>query len=166
LGSPILYQLGLLAALESLGEQWQAQHPQIQVRVEVTTQPVSLENETAIVLFRVIRELLRNIEKHAQSRHVSIMVGKDNGHLSIIVEDDGRGFRPTQATGQHPSIGGFGLLSITEQVKSIGGHVEVETTLGQGTRTVVQAPLLVEEPENQRTNGKEQKPRSRTLRNS
>ncbi|GEM_PF-6395518 len=85
LGSPILYQLGLLVALQSLGEQLQARHPEIQVRVETTKQSIYLENETALVLFRSVRELLFNIEKHAQPRHVSITAEKDKGQLCIIV---------------------------------------------------------------------------------
>jgi signal transduction histidine kinase len=105
LGLPILYQLGLLAALQSLGEQFQTRHPEIRVQVEVTKQPLYLANEMAIVLFRAIRELLMNIEKHAQSRHVSIAVEKDKGYLYIIVEDDGRGFSPTQATQELPFTG-------------------------------------------------------------
>jgi PAS domain S-box-containing protein len=148
LGSPILYQLGLLAALKSLGEHFQSRHPELQVRVTVTEQPMYVEDETAIVLFRVVRELLINIEKHAKPTQVSVTAEKDKGHLHIIVKDNGRGFPATQAMQGAPSMGGFGLFSIIEQVKSIGGHVEVESTPGQGTRTVVQAPLLMEETRN------------------
>jgi len=166
LGSPILDELGLLAALQDLGERWQAGHPEIWVQVDGPDQPVYVEGDIAIVLFRSVRELLLNIEKHTHAQHVYIRVETGKDRLRIVVEDNGIGFDPEESAREQPLVGGFGLLSITEQIKGIGGHFEIKSSKGQGTLTVLEVPMIVEKGEDQERSGNRRKHRTRTHRDS
>ena len=66
-------------------------------------------------------------------------------NLHISVEDDGKGFLVTQTMEENLSLNRFGLFSINEQIKSIGGILEIQSTPGNGTRAVIQVPLPVKE---------------------
>ena len=63
-----------------------------------------------------------------------------NGAVEVGVEDDGVGFEISD-TGRFTRKGGFGLFSIREAMQRINGRVEIESTAGKGTRTVVTVPL-------------------------
>ena len=76
LGSPILYNLGLLAALQSLVEESGKRHPDIQFTVEVCKEPPNIEKDSTIIIYRAVRELLINTEKHAKPQTVSIKLKK------------------------------------------------------------------------------------------
>jgi two-component system sensor kinase len=140
LGSSLLYELGLEAALEGLGEQFEKRH-NIRFTFDTDHQVPALSEETNTVLFRIVRELLFNIEKHAHAQHVCVSIRRVGEEVCIAVHDDGMGFDPcSPGKGLHPS-GGFGLHSISVQGNSIGGRVDIESQPGRGTHVVVHAPL-------------------------
>lgn len=140
LSSPVLYTLGLEPALQHLGDRLEREHG-IRCHFETDKQPKPLPEETSVILHRTVRELIRNIEKHAQARQVKMAVGRDRDQIHISVEDDGVGFDASGVGQRFNSTGGFGLFSIHEQLKHIGGRLEVESVPGHGTRVVVVAPL-------------------------
>ena len=92
-----------------------------------------------ILVYQVARELLANVVKHARARHVEITTMEGDGHLSLMVEDDGQGFASLEV--ERGATAGFGLLSVVERVEQAGGKVEVESTPGEGTRVTVHVPL-------------------------
>ena len=61
--------------------------------------------------------------------------------MRVEVEDDGRGFDTSVLEGQHPQHGGFGLFSVIERMKHLGGSVEIVSQPGRGTRVRLFAPL-------------------------
>lgn len=97
--------------------------------------------ETRHHLFLVIKESLNNIVKHAQAKEVWVRLRREGEALSIVIEDDGRGFSP----GPHaavPSMGhGNGLANMTRRVAAIGGTIRVESEPGQGTKVTITVPL-------------------------
>ena len=135
LSPPILYELGLEPAIEWLAHQI---FDEIGIHVEVQGDaiPASLTDEARILLFLVVRELLNNVTKHAQAHYARINLEKKDDDLRILVEDDGIGF--DVAKGMERS---FGLFSISERLKRIGGRLEVTSQLGQGTQATVIVPL-------------------------
>jgi PAS domain S-box-containing protein len=140
LSSPILYQLGLEAAVEWLAERTQEQHG-ILSYFEDDGQPKPLDDDVRVLLFQAVRELLVNVAKHAQARSVKVAMRREGGYIRIIVEDDGVGFVTLPIGSQWGRIGGFGLFSIRERLDHIGGHLEVESEPGHGTRVALVAPL-------------------------
>lgn len=146
LSPPILYELGFEAALEWLAEQIQEQH-RILVNFEDDKKPKPLVNDVRVLLFQAVRELLINVVKHAQARKAKISVRRENNNIKIIVEDDGVGFFPPEdkLLGKTRR---FGLFSIRERLKYLGGLMEIESKPGQGTRVTLVAPL--DQKENRR----------------
>jgi PAS domain S-box-containing protein len=139
LSPPILYELGLEAALEWLAEQIQERHD-IPVNFEDDRQSKLLSEEIRISLFKAVKELLINIVKHAKANQAKVSIRRDGHNIKIIVEDDGVGFSlpEDKLLGK---IGGYGLFSIRERFKHRGGLIEIESKPGQGTRVTLVAPL-------------------------
>jgi PAS domain S-box-containing protein len=140
LSPPILYDLGFEATMEWLAEHMQEQYGLV-VEVEDDEQPKPLDNETRVLLFRGVRELLFNVLKHAQASRARVCMHREDGQLRVMVEDDGRGFAPDQLSSPPEKMEGFGLFSIRERLNYSGGSMEIESTPGQVTRVILTMPL-------------------------
>jgi len=140
LSSPILYELGLEAALRSLGGLL-VDDTDIRFQFESDGQDKPLRKDTAAILFRMVRELIVNIIKHAHADNAAVSVIRNGDRIEIGVTDDGIGLDPTAPANRFGPEGRFGLFNIGEQLKSIGGCLEVGPAAGSGTRIVVDAPL-------------------------
>jgi signal transduction histidine kinase len=94
-----------------------------------------------VLLFRAVRELLFNVLKHAQASRARVCTVRNDGHLRVIVEDNGAGFAPDKLGASSGKIEGFGLFSIRERLHYFGGHMEIESTPGEVTRIILSLPL-------------------------
>jgi PAS domain S-box-containing protein len=144
LGLPILYDLGLEAALEWLGDQMHDQHG-LAVKVHRDQQDKPLGEAARVLVFRVVRELLTNVVKHAKASQVDISITKDGPFLHIQVVDDGVGFDPAEAGPRAGKSSGYGLFSIKERLSSLGGLVKISSRPDQGTRVSITVPLEQQE---------------------
>lgn len=140
LGLPILYELGLGAALESLAEQMKLQHG-LEVHFEDDGQGKHVPSETEVVLFRVVRELLLNVVKHADASRAELSLGRKGDRIQITVSDEGVGFDPGEVATRAADSGTFGLFNARERLEYLGGSLEIETGPGEGTRVVLTAQL-------------------------
>jgi signal transduction histidine kinase len=138
LSPPILYQLGLEAALEWLAEHTYEQY-NIVVSFEDDKQEKPLDEDVKIFLYRAVRELLTNVAKHAQTQNAKVSIEKDIAHIKICVEDNGVGFTPSSKHSSKEK--GFGLFSIKERLDYLGGELEIGSQPGRGTRATLIAPL-------------------------
>jgi signal transduction histidine kinase len=138
--SPLLYELGLEAAVEHLTEQIGEEHG-IKFNFEDDGQPKPLDNDIRVLLIQAVRELLINITKHAQARYARVRMERHDGDLRIIVLDDGVGFDTSQISPGSKRIKGFGLFSIRERLHQIGGHIDIESEQGRGTQVTLTVPL-------------------------
>jgi signal transduction histidine kinase len=86
-----------------------------------------------------VQEALTNVAKHAGASHVHVEVARANGTVSVVVEDDGRGFDPANA--MSTDGGGLGLFGMKERAGYIGGRVDVASAPGGGTRVRAEIPL-------------------------
>jgi PAS domain S-box-containing protein len=140
LSPPVLYELGLVAAIDWLAEQFQLKH-NLKCTVETDNKPKPLSQDIEIVLFRSVRELLINIVKHAGANKVKITIRVNKKNLRIRVTDDGIGFSPeTKATRGYKEQQ-FGLFNITERIRHLGGRLEMDSQRGKGTMVTLVAPL-------------------------
>lgn len=135
---PVLDNHGVVAALRWYGAQI-ASRTGITVTVQ-GEEPVSRLNpsvETA--LFRIAQEALTNVVKHAQATEVTITVEMNEATACLVIADNGVGFDFTRllTTYEHQ---GWGLLTIAERARAVGGHCHIESYPGQGTRVVVEVP--------------------------
>lgn len=142
LSPPVLYELGLGAAVEWLGEQFQTRHD-IDCRVTADQSAAPLNVEIEVVLFQVLRELLINVVKHANATRVDISLHRRDDQLRLEVHDNGDGFDAT-AVVTDSGRGGFGLFNIRERLQLLGAALEIESGPGPGTRVMIRAPLATE----------------------
>jgi PAS domain S-box-containing protein len=141
LSPSVLYELGFTEAILWLGEQFQAQHG-LHVLLHNELHIQRLEQEVELLLFRAIRELLMNVVKHAGVQQASVLLRKSGQNIKVWVKDDGAGFDASAFN--QPSrrqSDGFGLLSIQERIRYIGGLFEIEARTGQGTCVHIVVPL-------------------------
>jgi PAS domain S-box-containing protein len=140
LSPPILYELGLNSALEWMCETTTSKYG-LPCYFEGHEGHLPLAQELGVVLFQGVRELLMNAAQHAQATQVKVSVGRAGQQVVITVADDGVGFDTTtleRAVGESQS---FGLFNIRERLQYLGGHLEIESAPGQGTRATLTAPL-------------------------
>jgi signal transduction histidine kinase len=93
-------------------------------------------------LFQIYREALHNIKKHAQASHVVVKLWQDETKVSLVVDDNGRGFSfAGRFTSDELDRLRLGPISIKERTRGIGGVLTVESTPGHGARLIVEVPL-------------------------
>ena len=131
-----LYDLGFEAAVEELTEQF-AEERKLKFSFKDSEEPKPLSDETKILLYRSVRELLVNIAKHAEAKTVWVSLSNNNSNIEITIKDNGKGFDTTKP----PKSRGFGLFSIRERLTHIGGQFSVESQKGKGTKITLLAPL-------------------------
>jgi signal transduction histidine kinase len=108
---------------------------ELDVPLEVPEIPLTAEVRHN--LFMVVKEALHNAVKHAEARRIKLSLGFQGiGNLSIVVSDDGRGFRPDEAA----SVGN-GLENMDRRMREIGGEVRLQSEPGKGTTVTLLLPL-------------------------
>jgi PAS domain S-box-containing protein len=140
LSSPILYELGLEAALESLVERVQEQTG-LQTSFESDLHTLSVPEQTAIMIYRMVDELVFNVVKHASAHNVRLSVFRVENYLHIRVEDDGVGLPLAPADGKPKPSGRFGLFSIRTQTAQLGGHFDINSVATGGVRAELCVPV-------------------------
>ena len=146
LSPPVLYELGLVAALEWLARKIRQEHG-IQTRFHDDGLPKPLDEKFRVVLFQAVRELLVNIVKHARATQAQVVVRRDADALRILIEDDGIGFELPSAHAKREASRSFGLFNIRERVEYLGGKVKIRSELGRGTRVTLIAPIKINDLE-------------------
>jgi two-component system CheB/CheR fusion protein len=89
------------------------------------------------LLFRLVRELLFNVVKHAEVAEARVALEEEEDDLKLVVEDEGIGFDPSDIGDRD---GGFGLVSVRERIQMIGGALEIDAAPGEGTCITITVP--------------------------
>ena len=88
-----------------------------------------LEQSTEIIIYRIVQELLNNILKHAAANEAFVQLIKEENRLSVVVEDNGKGFDPNLAGNKD----GAGLVNVRSRVDYLKGQLDIHTEPGKGT---------------------------------
>ena len=139
LSPPGLYELGLEPALKWLSVYMRSKD-NLQVDLKVTADDATIGIDLRVLVFKVIRELLRNVVKHSGVQSASVTVTRSPDELRAIVEDRGSGFE-WQLSLFEPRAHGFGLWSVADRVRDAAGEMTVDTGPGRGCRVTVVFPL-------------------------
>jgi len=142
LSPPVLHEKGLGAGLEWLGRQMRKKYD-LDVQVESDEASIELSEYLRNFLFEATRELLFNIVKHAGVKSACVELACLEGQVTVAVTDEGVGFDPALLKTGDVSMGGFGLFSIRERLGYVGGHLEIESAPGSGSRVVLVAPAQI-----------------------
>jgi signal transduction histidine kinase len=136
-----LDDFGLEMALRRYADEWAALSG---VPVDFHSQGMNahrLPPEIESTLYRITREALTNVFRHAKARRVSILVERRAEQVSLIVEDDGQGFDAGATLGASTTESKLGLLGMQERATLAGGSLEIESSPGAGTTVFVRLPL-------------------------
>jgi PAS domain S-box-containing protein len=139
LSPPILHQGGLLPALEWLANWMHGKHG-LSVSMIIREQVGRLPEETTLLLFQAVRELLFNVVKHAGVRTARVEVAKQDGRVQVEVADEGSGFDLQRLQSEREKNEGIGLFSIRERFGYLGGSMEIDSAPGKGSRFRLFAP--------------------------
>ena len=128
--------LGLPAALSNFCKEFAARNA---MEIEFVAAP-SLQRplqDSALCLFRVAQEAIRNVQKHSGSRRALVQLDEVSGSLPLRISDQGAGFDPESAELSQ----GLGLLSMQERLHSLGGELFIHSRPGAGTCIEACIPL-------------------------
>lgn len=111
----------------------------VPVEVRVHGAARSLSTDAEVALLRTAQEALVNVERHAGAGHVTMVLRCDARVVGLEVQDDGRGFDPTDPA-PAGSGGGFGLIAMRERVEALAGRLAIESRPGGGTAIRAEVP--------------------------
>jgi signal transduction histidine kinase len=139
LSPPVLYELGLEPALEWLARETKKKQG-FAVSLEIEGQPVPLRDDLKITLFRSAQELLANCARHSGASEARLRLAWAPDRVRLEVSDSGTGFDPGGRPSGDMERRGFGLFSIRERARALGGDLEIEAAPGRGSRCVITLP--------------------------
>lgn len=128
-----LRRSGLAAAIGDLLDGLAAEG--LDARSDIPSE-LRLPADVEALLFRVARESLQNVRKHARASRVEVVVGTGGGRATLTIADDGRGFDAARARPES----GFGLRLLADLVAEAGGEMRINSSPGEGTRVLVEVP--------------------------
>ncbi|MEZ4859309.1 MAG: sensor histidine kinase [Flavobacteriaceae bacterium] len=134
--SGVIAKKGLLPAIVTLAKNASATG-QLSIEVQDFGLDEKLEPSLEITIFRIIQELVTNIIKHSEASEANISITQHQDMLSIIVEDNGKGFDVRQ---NHLKEG-MGLGSIEKRIEHLEGTLEIDSTPHKGTSILIELPL-------------------------
>lgn len=139
LSPPMLYDLGIKDALSWLAEDVEKRQG---IHIELTDDDSQkpLDESTAALVYRAVRELLMNVFKHSKCTSANVSLRRERDDLEIEVVDAGVGFAVADG-GLQAHAGGFGLFNVREQISRLGGTVSVMSTPGHGTQVSLRVPM-------------------------
>jgi len=140
LNPPLLYDLGLAPALRDLAGKFRSLHG-VLVSVEEKNAVNVLQRPLRGFLFHATRELIMNAVKHAASSRINVRLDRADGEITIVVQDDGRGFDPEHIEHSVESQTGFGLFSLRERLDGLGGRLEIASRIGIGSTVSIFLPV-------------------------
>jgi signal transduction histidine kinase len=123
----VLDELGLIASINWLSEEYQKSYPHIRVHKQIEVSEQDISEGIKVVIFRVLQEALNNFARHGRGDRVDMVLLKSEKRFHLKLRDNGHGFDVENAQK------GVGLESMRERVELSGGEFQIESIIGQGT---------------------------------
>ncbi|RMR45367.1 PAS protein [Pseudomonas syringae pv. syringae] len=132
---PPILDAGIASAIEWQARRFEAR-TQIPCLVQVPDNLPALSDARATGMFRILQEALTNVMRHARAHTVEISLTLQDGMMCMSIADDGQGF--VIESGRAVS---FGLVGMRERVLMLGGRLELDSEVGEGTTLRAYIPL-------------------------
>ena len=129
-----LSNLGLLPSLEILTREFGQSSG---LNIATTLEPVDLDENTQLTVYRLVQEGLTNVAKYADANHVDIALLNYKDHVVVTVRDDGKGFDPLAI-----SVSTHGLQGMRHRVEACGGKLTIDSTVNDGTTISALLPAM------------------------
>ena len=136
----VLEILGLVPALRAAIAAF-VKRTNISVTLACARVTAPLSAETELVLYRILEEALKNLEKHADAHKATVRLRQEGAAVELVIKDDGVGF-----DSDHPRAGGkrkngMGLIALRERAASVGGALRIKSRRGAGTEIKARIPV-------------------------
>jgi len=132
---------------------WLAENVQHRSDLEIEFEGASAfaprKGHDSTVLYQATRELVLNSIRHSECDRITIRVQSEGSVDQILVEDDGIGFEPEAVVPDTEHLRHFGLFSVRERLRTIGGSLQIRSAPGQGTQAVLTVALADEDETDQ-----------------
>ena len=132
----VLSKFGLADAIEDLFDEV-ADSGKVEVDIDLKVMEERLPENTEVMLFRVVQEMVNNTLKYAEAKHITISAKKQNSYLHLQYTDDGKGF-DEKAVLQNKSLGISGIRS---RINFLKGKVQLKSSEGKGTVYLISIPV-------------------------
>jgi signal transduction histidine kinase len=129
----ILDQLGALATVEWLCEEYQTLYPDFRIERRIDIEEGEISEPLKVVIFRLVQEALSNAAKHSKAERVSVSLRRLEGEIRMTIEDNGEGFDVDDARFGSGGRRGLGLSSMRERTRYSNGAFSMESSPGKGT---------------------------------
>jgi two-component system, NarL family, sensor kinase len=138
MASGVLAKFGLLHAIEHLKDALEVSG-KIKINLFLHGMDERLNGSQEIVLYRILQELISNALKHGIADVIDLHLIKENGKVSLIVEDNGTGFDNAELA--HSD--GLGIANIRKRIESVGGSFNIDSNHKSGTTVILELPIIV-----------------------
>lgn len=141
LSPTMVKDLGLSSALRRLIEEF-TRHYHIAADIDQMPGIDKLfPRQEQINIYRIFQECLTNIGKYAQASRLSIGMKREDGQVTFVVADNGKGFTVEEVLGRNHTRRGMGLMAMKERARMMGGTLEIWSQAGEGTRVALLIPI-------------------------
>jgi len=141
LSPTMVKDLGLSSALRRLIEEF-IRHYHIAADIDQMPGIDKLfPRQEQINIYRIFQECLTNIGKYAQASRLSIGMKSEDGQVTFVVADNGKGFTVEEVLGRNHTRRGMGLMAMKERARMMGGTLEIWSQEGEGTRIALMIPI-------------------------
>jgi signal transduction histidine kinase len=137
----VLEQRGLPEALGRVCQEW-SRRTGIESKLSVTGTAEPLHPEIELTILRGVQEGLTNVARHSGAHTTAVTLSYMEDLIVLDVQDDGKGFVPTESGPAEHARTGFGLHGMRERVEGLQGSLSVESVLGEGTTISITLPVL------------------------
>ncbi len=133
---PMSYEGNLADSLRHLVGAFRASSP-IAIDLDLDADVAGADDSVAVAIFQIAQEALANVRKHSQAKHVHLALHRRDGRILARITDDGVGFdAAAERTEDHR-----GLRNLASRANSVGGQLEIESTVGRGTMISLSVPI-------------------------
>jgi|WetSurMetagenome_2_1015567.scaffolds.fasta_scaffold04925_8 signal transduction histidine kinase len=108
-----------------------------------------LNDDYESCIYRITQESLNNIIKHSRAKNFSVGLSIDENFVTLIISDDGIGFKPSVLFGDRYISDGMGLMNMQDRVESFNGSFHIDSSINSGTVIIVNLPRINESNEKQ-----------------
>jgi PAS domain S-box-containing protein len=134
---PAALDYGIASALEWLVEDF-SKRTGVRCQLRIQGGEPVLPDPDATCIFRIVQASLTNVTRHANASHVEVTLAHCHTAVDLRISDDGCGFDPHAVH----AIYSYGLLSMSERARMIGGSLLIESAPGNGTTVSIHIPFV------------------------
>jgi two-component system, NarL family, sensor histidine kinase DegS len=132
----MLDDLGLVPTIKRYVDTFKEQTG-MDVELVITGSETRMASYLEVMIFRSIQDLLGNASRHSQASKTKVLLNIETDLVRVSVDDNGKGYQPEELLND-PNLG---IKLMRDRVEMLGGHSEIDSVVGQGTRITIEMPM-------------------------